>query len=202
MYFYIVTNKQCNMKEINEEQKTKNLSVFVRKLEQLGIDSKKLLSEIEDKILNASVTTSLDSGLAFDGSLLHFIVRIVTPIALKINEALDEKVQVDKDSLIKVCLLHQISKTYRVIKNENAWETKNLGRMYKYSKTDYSLRTGSESLWFCMKNGVSFNERECEAMLVLDKDPSDKQSYYYTSTLAMIIRQANELGYMQESLIQ
>ena len=190
------------MKEINEEQKLKNLSIFTRKLEQLGIDSELLLSSIKDKITNASVATSADSGLAFDGSLLHFIVRVVTPIALKINEALDENVRVDKDSLIKVCFLHQISKSFRVVKNENAWESKNLGRIYKYTKTDYSLRTGSESILFCMKNGVQFNEKECEAMLVLDKDPTDKQSYYYTSTLAMIVRQANELGYMQESLIQ
>ena len=106
---------------VNEEIKEKNLLLFKKKLEEIGIQLN-MDSLIENKIKNATFAISNENGLAYEGSLLNVILRILTPFAIKINDALPENIRVDKNSLIKVYLLSNISKCEMFEPNDNEWE--------------------------------------------------------------------------------
>ena len=45
--------------------------------------------------------------------------------------------------------------------------------------------------------GITFTPQEIEAMTILDRDPSDEQARFFASTLSIIIKQANELAFLQ-----
>lgn len=185
---------------LTEETKQKNYFLFIKKLREIGINSSKIEDELSTEIINAPFTHSNDFGLAYEGSLLNNILRVMTPYAIKINESLPEELRVDKNSLLKVCLLIHLSKCITFIKNDNKWEVDNRGLVYKYANLPGSLKLGIRSLILCQNLGITFNEYEAEAMIVLDRDANESQVKYYSSTLATIIKQANELTMLQNRL--
>ena len=63
-----------------------------------------------------------------------------------------------------------------------------------------SLKLGMRSLIICQNLGITFNEVEAEAMIVMDRDENESQVKYYSSTLSTIIKQANELTFLQNRL--
>ena len=95
---------------LTEETKQKNYLLFIKKLNEIGVNTSVIEENFKDAIMNASYTHSNDFGLAYDGSLLNNVLRVMTPYAIKINEALPENLRVNKNSLLKVCLLMHISK--------------------------------------------------------------------------------------------
>lgn len=185
---------------LTEETKQKNYLLFIKKLNEIGVNTSVIEENFKDAIMNASYTHSNDFGLAYDGSLLNNVLRVMTPYAIKINEALPENLRVNKNSLLKVCLLMHISKCITFEKNDNKWEVENRGIVYKYAKLPASLKLGMRSLIFCQDLGIKFDEFEAEAMIVLDRDANEGQVKYFSSTLATIIKQANELTFLQNRL--
>ena len=185
---------------ITEENKIKNYSIFIKKLNEIGVNTELIESELQDKLINASFTYSNEFGVAYDGSLLQNVLRIFTPYALKINENLPEQFRVDRNSLLKVCLLSHIAKCVTFEKNPNQWEVNNRGLVYKFASLHGSLKLGMRSLIICQKLGITFDEVEAEAMIVMDRDENESQVKYYSSTLSTIIKQANELTFLQNRL--
>lgn len=181
---------------MTSQTKTKNLSLYFKKLEELGVPTEKLKEMYQGNLLNATFTNINDHGNAYDGSFLEIILRILTPYAIKINEILPEEKRVDKDTLVKICLLHQISKCVRLIPNDNAWEVEKRGMLYKYDPNLPSVRGGLHSLSICQECGIEFTLEEVEAMVVNDRDLTDDQYRWYSSILSSIVRQANELTYL------
>lgn len=181
---------------INEEMKLKNFNLFTNKLNQIGVNLN-YDDKIKEKITNASFSISNENGCAYDGSLLHIVLRTLTPFALKINELLPEGMRVNSDSIIKVCLLSHISKCEMFIKNDNQWEIEKRGMVYKYAPSNVALKMGARSIIFAEKLGVKFSDEEFEAMMNLDRNEDDVQAKYYSSTLSVIVRQANELTFLQ-----
>lgn len=179
--------------ELNE----KNLKLYYEKLEKLGIKTSVLGSNYNDKLLNATFTNSNEFGNAYDGSLLEIVLKVLTPYAVRINELLPEEQRVDKNTLVKVCLLHQIAKAVRLIPNDNEWERDKRGLMYKYDSDLPSIRTGLHSVSMCFDCGIPLTTEEIEAMTINDRDLSDDQARWHASTMATIVRQANELTYVQ-----
>ena len=49
----------------------------------------------------------------------------------------------------------------------------------------------------CFECGIPLNAEEIEAMTINDRDLSDDQARWHASTMATIVRQANELTYVQ-----
>ena len=49
----------------------------------------------------------------------------------------------------------------------------------------------------CQICGINFSTEEAEAMTVNDRDLTDDQARYYSSVMATLVRQANELTYIQ-----
>ena len=176
--------------------KLKNYELYLKKLNQIGIDTEKLANEIGDKLADATFSINSDN-LAYDGALINTVLYKLTPYAIKLNELYPAEIQVDKTSLVKVCLLHHIAKAIRLMPNDNEWEIKNRGLIYKYTPNQPSIRTGLHSLIIAQNCGVQFTAEEAEAMTVNDRDLSDDQARWHSSLMASIIRQANEMVYLE-----
>ena len=182
---------------ITEEIKEKNYSIFIKKLEEIGIDTSSITEELAEKIKNASFNFSNENGTAYSGSLLHIVLRKLTPYAININNVLNPSIQVEKNTLIKVCLLQHLSKCHLFELNDNEWERDKRGLIYKFSKQNVALKMGMFSIYFAEKLGIRFSLEELEAMTVLDRNLDDEQVKYFSSPLSTIVRQANELTFLE-----
>ena len=182
---------------LTEEQKVKNFNLFIKKLNDVGVQTDLIESNIKNKITLASYSLTNEYDSAYEGSLLNIILRIFTPFAIKINELLPENLRVDQNKLIKVCLLHQLSKCEMFIPNDNNWEVEKRGMVYKYAPFDFALKMGMRSLILSQENGVQFTTEEIEAMTILDREPNDEQARFHANILSVIIRQAVELTMIQ-----
>ena len=185
---------------INEEIKEKNLLLFKKKLEEIGIQLN-MDSLIENKIKNATFTITNENGLAYEGSLLNVILRILTPFAIKINDALHESIRVEKNSLIKVCLLSHISKCEMFEPNDNEWEKEKRGMLFKYAKSNVALKMGMKSLILAQELGVKFTPEEIEAITIMDRRLDDEQSMFFSNPISVVLKQAHELTYLSTRLI-
>lgn len=177
--------------------KLANYELYLKKLNQIGIDTTKLAEDFGEQIAEATFSVNSDNGLAYDGALINTILYKLTPYAIKLNELYPQEIQVDKNSLVKVCLLHQIAKAVRLTKNDNEWEIKNRGLVYKYTTNQPSIRTGLHSLVIAQNCGIQFTPEEAEAMTVNDRDLTDDQARWHSSLMASIVRQASEMVYLE-----
>jgi hypothetical protein len=177
--------------------KLSNYELFLKKLNQLGVDTAKLAEEYGERLTNETFSINSEYGLAYDGSLIEVILYKLTPYAIRLNELFPEAIRVDKASLIKVCLLHQIAKAVRLTPNDNEWEIKNRGLLYKYVQGQPSIRTGLHSLVIANNCGITFTPEEAEAMTVNDRDLTDDQARWHSSLMASIVRQASEMVYLE-----
>lgn len=178
--------------------KEKNLELFLLKLSQLGVDVTKASEDFKSKLKEASFVLQDDHGNAHKGSLLEIVMRVLTPYAVRLNEMLPSEVQVDKNELVKVCLLHHISKAIRMIPNDNEWEMQKLKRMFKYDENQPSIKTGLHSAIIALQEfSVPITAEFFEAMTINDRDLEDPQSRFHCSTMASIVRMANEMTYLQ-----
>ena len=182
---------------ISEEVKNKNFEIFLKKLSQVGVDATMLAGNLGEKIKNASFTNINDFGNAYQGSLVEIVLKVLTPYAVRINELLPEGQRVDKNTLVKICLLHHIAKAVRLVPNDNQWEVEKRLMVYKYDDSQPSIRTGLHSLILAQSCGVTFTPDEAEAITVNDRDLTDDQARWHSSLMASIIRQANEMVYLE-----
>lgn len=182
---------------MTDEIRLKNYQLFKKKLNELEIDTSLMDERFGTQITNATFAITNEYNMAYDGSLLNTVLRILTPYALKINSLLPEHLQVDQKSIIKVCLLSHISKALTFIPNDNQWEIEKRGMLYKYAKNEVTLKMGMKSIFLAQEMGIKFTAQEMEAMIILDRDADDDQAKFFSSTLSTIIKQANELTYLQ-----
>ena len=187
---------------LTEEKIEKNYGLFLKALSQIGISDLVIKEETAELIKHASFSLSNgeNGNVAYDGSLIETILRVLTPYAVKINDALPKDLQVEKEKVIKVCLLSHLSKMVMFVKNDNQWEIEKRGMVYKYAPTKVALKMGMKSLYIAQSLGIKFTEDEMEAMTVMDRDENDSQVKYYSSPLATIIKQANELTHLTNRL--
>lgn len=182
---------------MNEDVLVNNYSAYVSRLNKyVGEESTKQLIDIVgggDALKNAAFYNMANSGLAYEGSMINVVFDLIK-IAMEINKLLPERKQVDIKSIVKVGLLQHISKALLFSPNDNEWEKNNRGIYFKYNQLKGALRTGERSIYMAVTCGVKFTEEEFEAMSTIDKrDNDDAYTKYYSSTLATIIGQANEL---------
>lgn len=182
---------------ISEEIKEKNLDLFLKYLKKFDVDTSTISIEVKEKIKNATYSNLNEYRTAYDGSLLNIIFNVLTPIAFRINDVLDEDIKINKNSLIKVCLLSQISKCEMFEPNDNEWEKEKRGILYKYRKTNVALKMGMRSIIFSQELGVKFTPEEMEAMIVLDRTNDDEQAKYFSNQLSTVLKVSNELTNLQ-----
>jgi hypothetical protein len=177
--------------------KALNAVRFFKKLESIGVDVSVLKEKYGEKIENATFTPNGDFGNAYEGSFLEILLMTLTPFAVKMNELFKEEKRVDKDSLVKVCLLHQIGKAIMMVPNDNEWEVSKLKKIFKYTDDNPSIKTGLMSVWMCQECGINLTMGEIEAMTANDVDPSEPMYRYHSSTMANIIKAASSFTYCQ-----
>ena len=78
----------------------------------------------EEKLISASYANMISSGYAYQGSLVRAALDIAS-YAFNVNNTLPADERWEPRSLVKVCLLCQISKAQIFIPNTNNWEVNN-----------------------------------------------------------------------------
>ena len=184
--------------ELSKEILVSNFSKYKKRLityvgEQ---EAESIIEELggDDAVMNATYANTDNTGLAYDGSFTETVIAL-TVYAIKINDLLPEEKQVSKESIAKVALLSQIGKVLLFKPQTNDWRRKNLGEKYTYTELDGAIRVGERSILIAMNSGVKFTEFEFEAMRIMDKqnENADNYSKYFSGTLSMVIKQANEM---------
>lgn len=184
--------------ELSKEILVSNFSKYKKRLityvgEQ---EAESIIEELggDDAVMNATYANTDNTGLAYDGSFTETVIAL-TVYAIKINDILPEEKQVSKESIAKVALLSQIGKVLLFKPQTNDWRRKNLGENYSYAELDGAIRVGERSILIAMNSGVKFTEFEFEAMRIMDKqnENADNYSKYFSGTLSMVIKQANEM---------
>lgn len=182
---------------LSEDIILKNYDDFKKRLEMyVGVEeTNNLINSLggDDVVMDASYANLTDSGLAYKGSLIESMLNI-TKYAVKINQLLPENKQANLNSIVKVGLLHHIAKVLLYEPNDNNWEITNRGMVYKYnSELEGALRVGERSTLLSSNAGIKFSELEYEAMRIMDKTNDDNYAKYYSSSLSIVIKQANEI---------
>lgn len=184
--------------ELSKEILVSNFSKYKKRLiTYVGErEAESIIEELggDDAVMNATYANTENTGLAYDGSFTETVIAL-TVYAIKINNLLPEEKQVSKESIAKVALLSQIGKVLLFKPQTNDWRRKNLGENYTYAELDGAIRVGERSILIAMNSGVKFTEFEFEAMRIMDKqnENADNYSKYFSGTLSMVIKQANEM---------
>lgn len=187
---------------ITQEQKEQNLATFKRYLTKLigAAETNALIFNLggENAIMEASFGMTKDSGCAYSGAFLENVLRI-SDIAMNINDNIfPEEKRVVPKSIYRVVLLQHLSKVTMYENNTNQWEIDNRGILYKFRDTNVVLKGGERVILLLLKSGIQdITEEEYEAIRIIDKMKEDDFAITkHISTLACIIKQANEINTM------
>ena len=70
--------------------------------------------------------------------------------------------------------------------------------MYEFKDDMVSMRVGERSAYYALSYGVTLTEEEFQSIVNYDKPDDDKQARWHSSTLGIILRQANDLAIIEE----
>lgn len=176
-----------------KEKIIKNKDKFDKTNKLYNLLTDDLLNFLGEDLYGAPASNMESMYNAFPGGLIDYILT-VTKYGIKVNEILPETQRVDKESIIKVCFLHQLGKVKLFKLCESEWHRKNQGKMYEFNEDLTSMRVGERSAYYSLKYGVTLSDEEYQSIINYDKSNDDKQSKWYGSTLSTILRLANELA--------
>ena len=174
------------------EQIEKNTRKFFETGIKYGFINDKLTALLGHDFIKAPASTLESQFFAYEGGLIEHLLK-VTVYAVAINDALPAEDKVDKGSLVKVCLLHQIGKAKLYVPNESEWHRKNQGKHYDYNENLVSMRVSERSLFYAMSSGIEFTDEEYAAIINFDKT-DDKQAEYHNSQLGDILKAASKFA--------
>jgi len=157
-----------------------------------GFMTDELMNFLGEDFIKAPATNLTSLYGAYEGGLIEHLLR-VTKYAVAANNALGDDEKVDINSLIKVCLLHQIGKAKLFIPCTSEWHVKNQGKMYEYNNELTPMKTGERSVYYAMSNGVKLTDDEYYAILSFDKT-DDKISEYHNSLVGELLKIGNTLA--------
>jgi hypothetical protein len=155
-----------------------------------------LLKFLGEDLFTAPASNMESMYNAYPGGLIDHILK-VTKYTLFLNDSLPENIRLKKESIIKVCFLHQIGKTKLFKFCESEWHRKNTGKVYDFNEELISMRVGERSAYYALSYGVELTEEEYQSIINFDKPDDDKQSKWYGSILSTILRQGNELSIIE-----
>jgi hypothetical protein len=182
------------------ENITESYSQLIKTSEMYNVYTEELLEFLGDELKVSPASTMKSMFNAYPGGLMEHILK-TTKYAVKINKQLPEEIRVDVSSLVKVCLLHQLGKVYLYKLCEDQWQRDNRGKMYDYNEDIVSMRIGERSAYYSLKYGVDLTQEEYQSILNYDKSDDDKQAKWHSSTLSIVLKQANELAITEEKLM-
>ncbi len=155
-----------------------------------------LMAFLGESFIAAPASHMKDYNNAFEGGLIEHLLK-VTSYAVLINKSLPEDEQVDHNSLVKVCLLHQIGKANLYKPCTSDWHIKNQGKMYEFNETLVPMRVSERSILYLMSHGVELSELEYTAILNFDKT-DDKMAELHNSMLGDLLKMGSVLAIKNE----
>ena len=173
---------------LEQEKIVANAKKYFDTATKLGFMNEDLMKFLVEAFIKAPASTMADLHNAFEGGLIDHLLRVGS-YAVKFNNALPEEERVDQNSLLKVCLLHQIGKAHLYKPCESEWHRKNQGKMYEFNDDISSMRVGERSIYYAMSHGIKFTEEEYTAIINLDKN-DDKMAEYHNSMLGDLLKTA------------
>ncbi len=184
---------------ISTEQQAKNATKYFSTGEKYKFMTEELIAFLGADFITAPASPMESFNNAFEGGLIDHILK-VTKYALDLNKIYPVVKQVPIESLIKVCLLHQIGKAKMYVPCESEWHKKNQGKFYDFKKDVVAMRVGERSLYYALSHGVKLNEVEAQGILNFEKT-DDVQAKVHTSVIGLILKQANEIAIIEEKII-
>lgn len=157
----------------------------------------KEIEEIVDvnQLLITPAAPTLESGLAYEGSVLFHTI-MVWHFAKKILPIYEGISPVDVKSLAKVIVLHQLGKVGMFEPNKDDWQVKKLGKIYGFTEKDACLKLGELSKMICGNAGVTFTNKEYEAMSILDKTPEEYENMSkYRTHLSTVFKMSSDMAF-------
>mgnify|MGYP003639733274 FL=1 len=182
---------------LSTDKITKNAGKYFKTAETYGFMSEELMEFLGVEIVKAPASDQTSKYNAFEGGLIDHLLK-VAKYAININTSLPENIQVKKEALLKVCLLHQIGKAKLYIDNDSQWHKDNLGQMYKFNENLIAMKIGERSVYYATQHGISFTETEYQAIMNFDKDLTDKQAMWFSEPMSIILRTANDLAMLDD----
>lgn len=166
-----------------------NTKKYFDTAKKIGFMNDEFMSFLGADFIAAPASTMENLHNAFEGGLVDHLLT-VAKYAVLFNNALPEKDQVDQNSLLKVCLLHQIGKANLYKPCTSKWHRENLGKMYEFNEDLVSMRVSERSVYYALSHGVKLTEEEYAAIVMFDK-VDDKQAEYHNTYLGDILKTAN-----------
>ena len=163
---------------------------------KLNVMNDELMNFLGENFIKAPASHMKDYNNAFEGGLIEHLLK-VTSYAVLINKSLPEDEQVDHDSLVRVCLLHQIGKTNVYKPCTSEWHRTNQGKMYEFNEDLISMRVSERSIYYAMSHGIELTETEYSAIINSDKS-DDKMSELHNSMLGDLLKMGSILAIKNE----
>ena len=184
------------MMTLSQEQANTAWVQFYTVFERLGLSNHYDIDKLKSELLSSPCAITEDMGTAYKGALLMHI-NMTMALAQRLLKTISGTFQLDEDSLLKVCCIMHLSKRHMYVINENEWEIKNRGILFKFAKDmEGCLKGGERSALEALNNGVKITPIEFEAIKSLDDEENAKNPF--KSILTVIVRQSNELAYAIE----
>lgn len=181
---------------LSQEQANTAWVQFFTIFDRLGLSKHYDMDKLKEELLSSPCAITEEMGTAYKGALLMHI-NMVMALAQRTMKMISGTFQIDEDSLLKVCCIMHLSKRHMYVENENEWEIKNRGLLFKFSKDmEGCLKGGERSALEALNNGVKLTPTEFEAIKVLDEEDNTKNPF--KSILSVIVKQSNELAYAIE----
>jgi hypothetical protein len=181
---------------LSQEQANTAWVQFYTIFDRLGLSKHYDMDKLKEELLSSPCAITEEMGTAYKGALLMHI-NMVMALAQRTMKMISGTFQIDEDSLLKVCCIMHLSKRHMYVENENEWEIKNRGLLFKFSKDmEGCLKGGERSALEALNNGVKLTPTEFEAIKVLDDEDNTKNPF--KSILSVIVKQSNELTYAIE----
>jgi hypothetical protein len=186
---------------LTEEKIKKNALKFNETGIAVGVINDKLLDLLGVEFITAPCTTTTSLHGAYDGGLIQHILK-VTKYAIEINNILPEAKQMNKESIIRVCLIHQIGKSNMYAEQKSQWHKDNRGEMYTFNEEVLNLNTAERSMFYALKSGIELTEDEVFAIFNYNSDFGYWSMNKEGEKLAVLLKTANNIAVMDEKILK
>jgi hypothetical protein len=186
---------------LTEEKIKKNAQKFNDAGVSVGVVNDELMNLLGVEFITAPCTTTTALYGAYDGGLIQHILK-VTKYAIEINDTLPETKQINKESIIRVCLIHQIGKSNMYAEQKSQWHKDNRGEMYIFNEEVLNMSTAERSVFYALKAGINLNEDEVFAIFNYNSDFGYWSMNKEGEKLAALLKTANMVAIMDEKILK
>ena len=181
---------------LEQEKIIANTKKYFETATKFGFMNNELMQFLGEAFIKSPASTMVDFHNSFEGGLIDHLLRVAS-YCVKINNSLPDDEKVSQESLLKVCLLHQIGKANLYTPCTSEWHRKNQGKMYDFNTNLVSMRVSERSVYYALSHGIKLTEEEVSAILFFDKT-DDKLLSYHNSMVGELLKMGSVLAIKNE----